>query len=868
MTSAAPLSTLGSLLLQPQALQRFQALNDEAHAGKALGDDLLAVLQQVAMNPAQAEALAPALKLAFDDMAQVLRAQIEPRLSAALAEINTLFAPVLAQVNSIGSSAAHLSTVGEAFDVVGKILDAVTGLVSGLSQEQIAQYAVKIDHLLGTTLGLSQNQLQQLLRQLFATTRQHLLDGTNVMSEQGAAVRFGAAAVIGRLEREVLHEIPALPLDTNRIAEMLMGALRRNGFEKIREKIEAVLESLKAILGATTALIDLAKPSSFGSHSVGAAAVREPKGGDTYCWYASWLYRTQRRDTGGVIADSLLPGYPSDEVWISEDKTQLILRRAFTDDEILFEKPGGDVHWTDGPMFKTASSPECFTFKFVSPDALETWTKISFGLVAGVKAGSHIIDCATQPKSYAVNLPMMFWHLGNMLFACFGDAPMPSKLTAAAKLGLGSQWMYVFYPLLSVTLGSLEGIHTKTNGTNKFLQWITLLGGDALSTYQYAGLPNTVHEVILSLLTLLNNDGPAEKPEGTDTRPQNRTFYSPFTGLFIGLSNMIMIKLVPRQQYAHPFHPDNKMFYAWWAVSLGMGITGGMLGTFTGWAFSRTYDWGDFGKEIGLGALKGAIMFLVQWYTTKEGDTNDGKYNPKPGGDFKGYPKAENSPYKLPYPKGVAQFVGQANQGMFSHMAFNYLPQIYAYDFAHDFGDPISACRGGTVVDYFDWIDNDINPDATQQQAAATAAAPLLVAGQTTIDSWNFIMIRHDTINPDHDLEAGGAKVTTYAVYGHGKQGSVRDAFNARGVTPQNIIGTVVQQGDVIMHAGDVGMSFHNHLHMHVLVVDPAKPATDPISTRMRDYTIPFVFREAKHIIGTDGVLKHLTWYTSDNEAI
>lgn len=862
------MTALGSLLLQPQALNRFQAIAASGNAGKALGDDLLAVLQQIAMNPAQAEAILPALKLAFADCTQQLRQQMEPRLNAALAEINTILAPLFAQLNSIGTEATNLNTVGDALDVVGSILDVAVQAINALSQEQIAQFSSKIDHLLSDTLGLSQSQLQQLLRQIFATTRQHLLAGTNAMSEQTAGVRFGAAAVIGRLEREILSELPTLPFDTNRIAEMLMQSLRRSGFEKIREKLQQVLESVRAMLGATTALIDLARPSGFGGGSIGAGAVRPPVSGDTYCWYASWLYRTLRRDGGGMVADALLPGYPTDEVWVSEDKTQLILRRAFNDDVVLFEDPAGNVQWTDAPMFKTASAEECFTFKFIPADAMETWTQVAYALVAGVKTGSHIIDFATQPKSYGVNIPMTFWHLANMLSASFARAPFPSFLTAASGLGLGSQWMYVLYPLASVTLGSLEGIHTKTNGTNKFLQWITLLGGDALSANNHAGLPNMVNELILCMFTLLNYDGPSSPPDGPDLRPKNRTYFTPFVTLFVGVANIVMLKLVPRKDYAHPFHPDNKMFYAWWAVSIGMGITGGILGTFTGWAFTRSYDWKDFGEQIGWGALKGPLFFLLQWYTTKEGDTNGGKYNPKPGGDFAGYPDAATSPYKLPYPRGTSQFVGQANQGMFSHMAFNYLPQVYAYDFAHDFGEDICACRGGTVVDYFDWIVDDINPDATQQQTAATLAAPDIVAGQTTIDSWNFIMIRHDDVNNDHDKEAGGNVVTTYAVYGHGKQGSVREAFAARSVTAQNIIGTVVQQGQVIMKGGDVGMSFHNHLHMHVVVVDPAKPVTDPISTRMRDYTIPFVFREAKHIIGTDGVLKYLTWYTSDNEVV
>ncbi len=123
----------------------------------------------------------------------------------------------------------------------------------------------------------------------------------------------------------------------------------------------------------------------------------------------------------------------------------------------------------------------------------------------------------------------------------------------------------------------------------------------------------------------------------------------------------------------------------------------------------------------------------------------------------------------------------------------------------------------------------------------------------------------HDTDVLDPSLRAQFP--CTYAVYGHGKTGSVREVFAARGVTdPRNIIGQTVQRGQVIMHAGDVGTSFHNHLHMHVLG-GPA-PAPGAVSRGFTRFTLPFVFREAKHVFGRDGVLRHLTWYTSDNPRV
>ena len=88
------------------------------------------------------------------------------------------------------------------------------------------------------------------------------------------------------------------------------------------------------------------------------------------------------------------------------------------------------------------------------------------------------------------------------------------------------------------------------------------------------------------------------------------------------------------------------------------------------------------------------------------------------------------------------------------------------------------------------------------------------------------------------------------------------------GKSPQQIIGTRVRRGNPIMRAGSTGVSFHNHLHLHVLR-GPAPPATpEPLGASqlvtdgdLSDYTLPFVFADAPG----DGVLKNLRWYRSRN---
>ena len=235
--------------------------------------------------------------------------------------------------------------------------------------------------------------------------------------------------------------------------------------------------------------------------------------------------------------------------------------------------------------------------------------------------------------------------------------------------------------------------------------------------------------------------------------------------------------------------------------------------------------------------------------------------------------------------------------GAFSHMRFAGRPQIYAYDFAHDFGEEILCSRPGTVVDYFDWMPDDKNlssaaGDRTELDAAlveasaltvvdATSGAtvPVLIAGQSGNGGdpptmANFVMVRHDTRDDVHDRSQSSAPVFTFSKYMHGRKDGVRDAFAQRGIQPHQIIGSTVQQGHLVMLAGDTGLSFHNHLHMEVLgstansqgTASVALGVGPPISMNsLTNFTLPFVFSEVKNILHTDGVPWHLNWYESDN---
>ena len=134
-------------------------------------------------------------------------------------------------------------------------------------------------------------------------------------------------------------------------------------------------------------------------------------------------------------------------------------------------------------------------------------------------------------------------------------------------------------------------------------------------------------------------------------------------------------------------------------------------------------------------------------------------------------------------------------------------------------------------------------------------------------------MIRHDCDdtgaaqppNNDHDKAEGGRVVTTYAIYGHGRKGSVRAAFPA--LAANAIVGQKVKTGQRIMLSGDTGVSFKNHLHIMVLEGPEAPGGGAPVVPVSRfnlpapRATLPFVFKDI-------GVCKKLDWYTGTQEEV
>ena len=169
------------------------------------------------------------------------------------------------------------------------------------------------------------------------------------------------------------------------------------------------------------------------------------------------------------------------------------------------------------------------------------------------------------------------------------------------------------------------------------------------------------------------------------------------------------------------------------------------------------------------------------------------------------------------------------------------------------------------------------SPNAATDSIAYALAFRALRSPPTLSNTGNFVLIRHDVdadgnplaagvFDPVHDRDAGGTPTRTYAIYLHGRNGSVQAAFATRGIAPNAIVGTVVRRGDFIMRVGDTGISFNNHLHMHVCP-GPDVGTGPPVANSNVGNSIPFVYRDVENSVrGTDGVPFKLNFYTSTTE--
>lgn len=823
---------IGSVLVQPQRVRRAQT----ADPATLLGSDLASLITRLIMD---AEQGGHVMEIMRDTAQQALIDMLEARRDAAEAAIPGLADWLLRAMRALTGIGPDLQvgSPADGLELAHTLVEHLAAASADTSAARIEPYIADLLGILENDLGLSFATLETELWNVVDRIIDALEDQPVEIDATARTNRLDTIRMLRRFRRLVRGQFPLPRLEAARIASAIAGLLHRLDVATLGEKLRCVSNNLGTVSETTRAIEDVVPIGFSNFGSVGAAA-SSPS--ELYCWYASWLL-------GGPVV-------------INGARTQIKLG-----DEVIHE--GTNLTPADLPQFQ-ASSDQHYTFGRVDVATMETMTYVAYVTTDALNLLCHL--ASLEKGDYASNSLNAGWWTFTGIYKLAAGRPSMSN-------GLEGYLL----PLLVTLLPTLEGMHTNVNVGNWFAMWITLALPDLGETVIYRVGTETARDGLLSFFTLLNYDGDFHSGADPDPRPLNRLHFQGVAALPGLLISMGQFAVYPREEYAQPFQNGDHAVKMLLFHNLFVGSLFTILNRVSGYllamAVGRSFDPKEWALDLfGIPDPPwsripfGWLTWFVQLYMAKEGDTADGTYNPG-GAAFNGYPAHDSSPYTLPYPEGTTEYAGQGNQGVFSHNFMN-IQQTYSYDFCMDGEKIILASRPGTVVDYFDWVADDINPDTAEQTAAMNeaAASGFLVAGQSTSDAWNYIAIRHDVddagnaLAPDavHDLGPGGTSVTTYALYGHGRKNSVREMFGDRGIAETSIIGTTVKRGDPIMRAGDTGISFCNHLHMMV----KAGSATDPPPVQrgsLATPTIPFVFKEVTHMFGRDGVCRALNFYTS-----
>ncbi len=827
---------MGGVLVRPQRVRRARA----ADPSTAFLSSLFDLAGRLATDAEGGGRIAEITQAAGEEALRTLLVSRTAAFEAAAPRLADWALRVLRALTGVGPE-MRVGSPADGLDIARQIIATLAATSQNATAPRLRPYIAELLDIVQTELGLGLPALEQVLWDVVETVIDRLEAEPTEADRARRETRLDTIRMLRRIRTLVRGRFPLPSLDADRIADALARFLRRIDIAALGRQAECVSDGVGTIAGTTRAIEDLVDLGSFSEFRNLGAAAAAASSSEQYLWYASWLF--------------------GEDVVINAACTEI--RRG---DTVI--RSGTGLTVADVPEFQS-SSPQHYTFLAVDLQAMETLAYVMAVSADALNMLLHLLSL--EEGDYASNGFNATWNAFIGVGKVVAGRPIMSS-------GL-EDWLM---PLVFSFMASLEGIHTRASVGNFFTMWLALGVPDLGETVILRQVSLAVRDGFLSFFTLLNYEGPFWSDADPDPRPLNRKHVDGVATPIGALINKILYGIFPRDEYAQPFSTsvDHSLkFWLFWDLFLGslFAVLGRVAGCLVAMGVSRTFDPGAWFEKIWKDILLGVVLFLPQLYMEREGDTDEGKFNGA-GAAYAGYPPHDAAPYTLPYNQGVSCYVDQANQGLFSHHQLN-LNQTYSYDFALDEDAIILAARSGTVVDYFDWVPDDTNPSTAEITAAANeaTASGFLDPAQTQRESWNFILIRHDRddagalVAPDatHDKGAGGAVTRTYAVYGHGRKDSVRNAFGDRGIAPASIIGSVVQRGQQIMRSGDTGISFHNHLHIAVIPgPDPTPlPRVVRAATLPRE-SIPFVFRDVTHFIGRDGVCKVMNSYTSSTEPV
>lgn len=826
------------LLTQPQLVAKLDSMSDQEN----LAEDFFVLLQRLVLNSDKHQAILTCFREGFDKFSEDFISNA-PNLEQGMQQLQSLLAPFAGKIREFGENPALRGDFAELIEFLASQAVLFLEVVCTLSANDIRAFLSQLLTILTNQFGFGLSSLVGEIWNLIDSITLKLRDFPAATGQEEKELRLISASLLTRIKNILQAQVQLPELSSDQLVGVIMKQLRQMGLEQWLTTGREIAEAIKNTFLAAGTIGDLI--TKVMGTSVGAAA-REPNTGDEYAWYASWLLATRDREVGEIFKSIFLHLMPSDEVWVTSDKSQVVWRTAYSGDICLHE--GSNLKWNDAPKFSSTTEEEYVLFPHISAEALETLSKVSWILVEFGKGVWNSVDAA-EKGDRASAITHAIWNYFNSGFGAIGQKPFISYLHSATGLSqVHRGWLNSIFPIIGTLVPSIEGRQTEAD-KDKFLFWIVLFAGDVLERAGHHLLLHTVRDLLLSTLTLINNIG---QPQGSDSNhPINKEYTSTWASTGSMIATIIYLKSwYNKKDYKHLFNG-----FLWVFASMAAGLVGGLTGSLLGSVFSQGFSPKGFGIDLALETGKPLLTHYLNLYSWIENDTDGGTFNADRTG-FSGYPDKPSSPYKLPWADDITRMCVQGNMGMWSH--FDEYDQIYAVDFGFDQGDLIHAARAGTVVGFHDQVNDDEN-----------------IGG-----AWNYIVIRHDHSSESDDIrrihdkyyQTSDNPVTndifiTYGVYGHGRKNGVREVFATRGVADTAIIGQSIAQGDPIMKAGNTGISLHNHLHFHVknngepLGSGPLSTAVNLDPATLTGDTMPFVFSN----VPKNGVVKSLTFYSTSS---
>ena len=801
--------TISNVLIRPQLLERRSSPADENLLIDLVMELGIRVLQDILTEgPAKAK-IEVGVQAAIDG----IKSEFESNALGASQKVKDWFMPLTTAIEEAMAGEEDENPVINIFKSITALLKILKETVCALHTEDIL---VKLNTLLDWVehdLGLTKVRVIQFFNEIINTVTDELTKDYLIGDDTASAKNlFLMGSQIRQIKNIFIKQGgDALPeVSREDFVNTLLNEISDSAWDEIVTKACQFLDKLTDAIAKTQAVFTINTNVDI-SIEVGSRSIRKDghEAPIQKSWYATWFFDN---------------AWPTFLQFVKEEE-------ALPDRFALEEAPFGHrISFKDG----------------MDARFMEHWAHVSSGSIDLTEAVMNILSI--EKGDIGTNTYNAALQTFKGLFTLLSHDQTGAGWMSAHK------WIKVFEfwaALGGTSLTALERYPGSGDGYfySNFLP-------DQVEMILNNLITNQFKEFWLSFFTLINSD--------LDAKPTAENFQKSwgFSFLFmeIGLWGAV---LLPKAYHGDrhfgfdPFPPRGwprfeanfKKTGLYLLTGIGMTYVGGLLGWLIGGAISGKLSeeyWGEKSWGSTRILLLGTIKFALYYYLFWAGRTDGGKLGLDSNDTlvrYKGYPPQESSPYKLPYPSDVLQQCVQGNHDIFSHNLYS--KQIYAYDFNHNLRDEILAIRGGTVH-YFqdDYVDG------------------------TTVD-WNGIQILHnDTTegpipNPIHDRDHTDVPTLTRAEYGHGAHFGVRHAFALRGVPRQFINGHPIRQGDLILLAGDTGISQFNHLHLHV------RPLPEP---GPKVVTLPFVFSDAEQKkllgfipLGTPGVPRAFDYYDSSN---